>query len=324
MTNSLTNIGDGSHSPILDLSPKQIQDFYHSITGETEELNRLFDGLHQIEESDIENLHLKVLQTSEQFDVLASELRVKIYYENDQSEKFSSFERFRLQGKNEARKTESVVLNYKFLLKIPQTKTTQSYEIFIRVASNVVEMKDMQKNAPSYMWNRLNYKNGHVSIEFVDYTVARTFMATISEWFEGLKTFKPNPIFNFLKRKCDAFPSIFRSGFIIFYLVAFLFLTIDFSAGKPTVLLKGIVISIGLALVVSQLGWHFGDILRRIFSAHIYPSYVCITKGDERLVEELNSDNRSKLFKGLALITLNIILSVSCSIAGSYIYNLLK
>ncbi len=127
MNNAISTTDENRHSPILDLSPKQIQDFYHSITGETEELNRYFDDLIQVEESDIENLHLKVSQTMEQFDVIAQDLRVKIYFENEQSEKFSSFERFRMQGKNEARKTEAVILKYRYLLKIPQTETTQSY-----------------------------------------------------------------------------------------------------------------------------------------------------------------------------------------------------
>ncbi len=323
-TSSLSEIGDHEESPILNLSPKNIQAFYHAITGETENLNRYFNELYQAEESDIENLHNKIIQTIDQYDVIANNLQVKVYFENDQSEKFSSFERFRIQGKAEARRTEAVVLKYNFLIKLPQTNTTQSYEIFVRIASNIIAIKEMQKETPSFMWNRLKYKNGHVAIEFVDYTVARALMATIAEWFEGLPRFKPNPIFDYFKRKSDSYTTLFRSVFILLYLVFFWFSALSLTEGTSAQLLKGIVVSVGLVTVIGQLGWWFGVLLRNFISAYIYPSYVCLTNGDRRMIEQLGSQNKAIMkFNGL-LIFLNIAISIGCSVAGSYIYNLIK
>lgn len=70
--------GEGS-----EISLKAYQDIYHQITGKTEEIRKRYKDSIRIEYSDIEQLHTKINQLFDIYDVVAFNENITIYYEKE-------------------------------------------------------------------------------------------------------------------------------------------------------------------------------------------------------------------------------------------------
>src|SRR5437868_5251977 len=102
------------------VSMKVIQSIYNELTGKTESLDRFYESPFQVRFADFEQLDHKMRQCCEQYDVKALNVNVTVYHENDTSETFSSFERFRLYNTSNTHPVQSVVLKYNLLILLPK------------------------------------------------------------------------------------------------------------------------------------------------------------------------------------------------------------
>lgn len=129
---------------------------------------------------------MRTLQTCEQYQIKALTTELKIYYIDDTSDTFSSFERFKTFNAGADSSVESVLFKYNFLILLPKTKQPQSYTITIRVASRVAINKKIDSASfeiPKIL-KVIGTRNAIVTIEYVDYVVARTFLNIIDGWFK--------------------------------------------------------------------------------------------------------------------------------------------
>lgn len=112
-----------------EVSLQVYQQVYNDLTGKSEHLRRLWLDPHVITASDLEQLHQRLEQCAEQYRMLASHVQVSVTYNNQESERFSSFEKFVRTGLERNNPTEEVELVYDFLLELPKVQEAKPYRI---------------------------------------------------------------------------------------------------------------------------------------------------------------------------------------------------
>jgi hypothetical protein len=205
-------IGEGTPNK-TQISLQTLQSIYYELTGKTEELSKSFDEPFQIEAEDLYQLHYKLTQTMEQFNVKGGNLNIKLFYINDTTDSFSSFERFKAFNAGSSSPVESVLFTYNFMVLLPKTNQPQSYTISIRIASRIAIERRMKKEMPfdvPKIFKLMGGRVAQVSIKYVDYTVARNLLNTTDEWFSTLRKSQCSETFKFIKKNSGLLPIISR------------------------------------------------------------------------------------------------------------------
>lgn len=177
------------------ISMKAIQEIYSELTGREESLDTIYKVHHEISFEDLYQLNAKIFQLTEQYNIVGQQENITIYHQNNQRQNFSSFERFRIYDKSINSPTDRVVIEYNFLIILPQLRKPQSYKITINIASRAAAIKSLrsENKFKSYIfYEMLSDITGESSIKFIDYSVARSFQSAIKEWFEGLSCNQEN------------------------------------------------------------------------------------------------------------------------------------
>lgn len=153
--NEITPGGSGDMAVIGEGTPNQtsvslqvIQNIYHELTGKAEDVSKYYSESFQFVHADYEQLHHRISQCCEQYNIKASNCSIKVYYINDTQETFSSFERFKHFNVGSSSSVESVLLKYNFLIILPKLNQPQSYTLSVRTASRVSIEKKMREDMP--------------------------------------------------------------------------------------------------------------------------------------------------------------------------------
>jgi hypothetical protein len=93
---------------------QQLQQIYAEFTGKLESLSKYYDDPIHLTFDDIEQLHQKILQTWEQYQLVSSSCSFTIYYLKNTKDQFTSFERMKLQIGSGAEPVESIFVKYNF------------------------------------------------------------------------------------------------------------------------------------------------------------------------------------------------------------------
>lgn len=205
-------IGEGT-SGRTEISIQVMQQIYHELTGKTEDVSRSYTDAFQIERADLEQLHHRLQQTLEQFDVKAQNCGFKIYYVDDRSQSCSSFERFHTFSGNSTSAVESLFITYDFLLLLPKLSTVQPYTLTVRLASRIAIEKKMRRDLPFHYPKILRIMGGRtavVTVKHVDYVVARTLLNAMDEWFQTLNKSKHPRFFEYIRKHSESIPIVCR------------------------------------------------------------------------------------------------------------------
>jgi len=123
--------GENGNSQLVSM--QLVQDVYNEITGKTEEITKGYKPDYIIKIEDISQLNTKITQLYEQYYIQSSNCSVTIYYEEDQKQVYTSFERFMLYDSSQLSPTESILLTYEFMIVLPKTKRVQTYSLSVRI-----------------------------------------------------------------------------------------------------------------------------------------------------------------------------------------------
>ncbi|MBV9859591.1 MAG: hypothetical protein JO038_05755 [Alphaproteobacteria bacterium] len=190
----------GSAEPIIvgdaPISVQQLQQIYKELTGKSETVSKSYDNPIHLTFEDMENLHHKIIQALEQYNVVSVTAGFTLYYSQNTKEYFSSFERLRLHNAGASEPVESVLCKYEILIVLPNVAKAQTYEISIRMVSRLAIVRVMQEGDVTRFIRIMGQRTVSAEITYVDYTVARTFLAIVDEWVRTI----PGPVGkNFIK-----------------------------------------------------------------------------------------------------------------------------
>lgn len=172
-------------------SLQQIQSIYHSITGKTESINRLFFDFHIIRIEDFDHLHSLIEQTLEQYDCKGLVFNGIVRYADGKSDRFSSFEKLKSFGSSRGYATVEIELEYNFLIKPPQYQEFKPYTLTIgcRNGIGILESFKLQRATDAEQRMYFDFQSGtaRLELEYVDLAVARTFEACIEDWYHAIQ-----------------------------------------------------------------------------------------------------------------------------------------
>ena len=312
-------------SPLMAFSPKAIQAFYNAVTGKTEAITRYYHRLYQIQLPDFEQLKTKLDQALEQYQVLAQTEQITIIHADDTKEKFSSFERFKIYNSSDSTPTEAVTFKFNFLIQQPGLKQTQNYVAYIRVASNIVYYEKVRKDLPPEVWDMISFQNAFVSVEYVDYMIARNFLGVIDDWFSGLHEIEESPAFCFAKRHSKWIPTLIR--YPLLYLVtavfAYLISNSEINPSHSQQLIFAIVGGV-FGFTVFRLATALGSEMRNSVKCYTHLSYIHINRGDKKKIATAETANKKRVTKAIGAIIMSFIVGILSSVIASWIFLILS
>lgn len=316
----------GDDSACKSISFQLAQDFYNEITGKSERLTEKIQSSFILTLSDIEQLHHRLAQSTEQYNIVSQNVSFSVSYVGDSGERFSSLERLKLHAGHKGLAIEEIAVVYNLLLVLPKTQRPQEYKISISLVSRVAKIEGMRDefnsfpfSIPLFHFERL--KTGEVTIDFVDITVANAILSTIKSWADGLPTSRTSPLLKALRSKSRYAPETLK--------YVFLALTAFYASRYSTVLLP---VGVGLretaefilyciltSFIFYRIGLFIGEIARENLSQVYEISYINFTPADERLVEK----SRAKVVKSCiysgASIFMAFFIGVTSSIVATYL-----
>jgi hypothetical protein len=297
----IVSIGDQS------VSMQLIQSIYNEITGKKETLTRHFRDDHQATFNDIKTLNTKIEQLYEQYNVISKNCAVTLYYLNDCKEEFSSFERFEIYDSSSISPIENIRLEYNLLIILPATKQPQPYKIEVDLNSRVTLKKraQLEIGIPRRFFGIVAKHTGRAKINYIDYTVARTFIVAIEEWFKSIPKSKPQKLLLWLQRYSEYIPFLFRFGTALTIILALFFNHINILGESSTIhnLFGVSILSIGTVYLSVLAVGRLGRICEESIDFYQSVSGVKLNRGDELAFSEFSSQNRLTLIKlGLSTI----------------------
>jgi hypothetical protein len=232
----------------------------------------------------------------EQYDKVADSLSITVRFVTGQIETFTSFARFDYHAKSFTVAVESVEFSYDFLIHLPQTKEAKNYKLEISLES-AVGIKEALESRKAGDFERLLMQSflsntGRVSIDYIDYAVARSVEAAVVGWYNGLH-FSPDPKWAKLLHSASAyFPiTLYCASVCIvtaIVLTYFVPLVADveslFAAGSYSALLY---------LLLCPLGRQAGAFARQKVREVRPLSYINLGSGDQKAIVKMQRSIRA-------------------------------
>lgn len=313
--------------PLADLPPAALQAIYHHVTGKTENMSQFFEGNVLIRSADIDRLHQMVLDQIATHHVdFGPTVTVEVKHSNERSFHHSSWSHFKSVITTSNEVTSEITLKFEFVLNLQNTIGPQRCSISVLLDSALPLLNDAdhsETRAWGY-WALVSRKwpTARVSIDFVDFMVARGFNNVVEEWFKSLEK-SPTPelnqnIFDRYKVFAAIFDQMGRVGFAIF-LSLFVFLKgtdLTLSQAAYAVCVGFVIWAIYLSARTSVLD----KILKRI-TANIVPSVILLSDTDSRCFSKINdsmSSTRGTIIGMIGSLSISITINLLSSYAYSY------
>lgn len=316
-------IGEGTPNR-TPVSIQVLQDIYHELTGKSEEVSKSYGESFHIVFNDFKQLHLRVQQTCEQYNICSANCSVNVFYINDTKDTFSSFERFEAFNTGSTKSVESVLLTYNFLIILPKLSQPQSYTVTIRVASPVAIQRKMNEDmfgVPKILRLMGGARTAVVSVKYVDYAVARTVLNTIDEWFTALPQSKSGFIWSFVRKHTDWLPLITRytAGLGVALLAFYVTPHFVTASSPPAHFAQFLIAAYASIFAAYKLAHHLGNAAEDSIDRWSNLAYVSLTDGDKREIELAKSRNRGALVWGGLRALGGLLVTVAAKLIVTYV-----
>jgi hypothetical protein len=283
-----------------EVSFQVYQDVYNRITGRSEKIRRFLFDKHVVTLEHFLNLNSIVEQSVEQYTCHNSSVTISVSYIDGSSERWSSFEKFKMQAPTKSVCAESVEIEYDLLLTLPNLKDPRPYKLILGLRSETAFQEKMDKDGVSDFARRMTedmkMATARLSISYVDLVVARSFEACIVSWYNALPRVTES---HFQKLVRFLVPA---SNYFTRVLIVFTAVYVCFVAFKGYVVDIEAVFSFGLlsAAIISSanmLSFKIGAGFFRGFSPF---SLVRISDADRIVSDGLAGKSSKLIFKTLA------------------------
>jgi hypothetical protein len=329
---SLTEPADGGSGGLLANMPKTVlQAIYHTVTGKTENLSTVLEGNVEITSGDIDRLHDMLFdQLGLHEKVIEPTITVVVKQKDGKSITYSSWERYKVLKVNNHDVTSEVIMKFEFVIQLPDTPQPQRCIVSVNLDSSLPVIQEHSEHAEQMgsigflFFIQRQWRTVVISIDFVDFLIAKSFSSVVEEWFSKLKKCPEKRLNDFLLKRFNLIRAILgqfgRIGFA-FFLAAYVWFQRDFGLSLE---LTTLAVALGLALYSSFMifeSFITKNVLRRL-SRNIVPSVILLTEGDISGYDEIkNSQNSSTRTLFSAIFA--ILLALSVNLLSSYLYSYL-
>lgn len=318
MSGAIINSGSDENCVVIEttqgksqITVQQYQHIYSLITGKSEQVTKDSKKNIKAKLEDFRHLDIKIKQLLEQYKIIGSSSTYAIYYDNDQKEVSETFERFALTAAAPNNITTNVVFTYKFSILLPFVNQAQNYSLQINVNNRCAIHKkmraEMPADAPRRIFSFLAADTVELKLEYIDYAVTRTILSAFDEWVASLDESSQHPALSFAKKHSSSIP-IFFKYFTLIFLVWGLTGSAQEHLGNVKTFWQFFQISTILAFIsyiTINIAIAFGRRIEKAIDSIEPPSYIKITRGDERTAEEADNSNKGELIKAAVTGTIS-------------------
>lgn len=215
---------------------------------------------------------------------------------------------------------EGVLIKYNFLVVLPKTRRPQNYSLSIRIASRVSVIYKMREEMPVQIFRMMGMRNAMVTIQYVDYVVARNLADGVDRWFKGLPNYQHPKWLKWIRKNSETIRRTFAYvvGAFGVYLVLRLVPVYISSTAPDFQILANFGILGSLAIFgMYRMGRFFGSQLEQALDESLEFSYIQLNRGDEqRIVGE-----RSKFRMNIARGAFGTLGTVALGVVSNYVAN---
>lgn len=300
------------------------QAIYHRLTKKVEQRKKTYRDAYTIKFSDIQNLHQRLVQVTQQYSVKSSRCQITHQLRDDTSREHSSFERFRISDCSVRSCTARIHYEFDFLVVLPPevpeaSEIAQRYTVSILLDQDFIDEDDF--DAPYFVRGLMIGRNIQVVIEFSDYSVSQTLQATVDGWVGTLPTQSlgrfARMIFS-LEKPARRFADTFVRSIVLFVGAIGAYKAVSFTDGLYIVLF-----SMALAFFLFSVVDGIVDKLYEQLSKIKPSTSLLITDGDRARASESSTKIRST--KGvISFLAIGIFASVAISVFSNYLYDAMK
>lgn len=312
--NSEIILGDESSNQAISF--KLAQAFYNEITGKSERVTEEFNPSFILTMDNINQLHQRIIQSTTQYNVQSANASFSVEYVNDSSERFSSIERFMTHAGSKGQPIEEVAISYNLFVVLPQTRKPQEYRINILLVSRSAKVEGVKQGMDSILfsiplWQFESKLTCRASVDFVDITVANSFMSVIKSWIDCLEVTSMNPVLKWSRPLSKYLPLLGQYGLLAvgaYYtnkqLPAY------FENPEPTTTASFVLVAFLFNFVLLKLGRFVGYRSERHLDSIYQLSYINFSGADARLARESSSSVKSNVLKSVGYILFTVALAV--------------
>ncbi|UDM16110.1 hypothetical protein [Vogesella sp. XCS3] len=293
---------EGRDGP-ASISMQLYQDLYNQITGKSEEIKQFSKKSIKVKLEDVRQFDIKIKQVLEQYKIVSFNSSFSIIYDKNQKETHSSIEKFMSLNNAISNCTESVFIKYNFAIILPQTSRAQSYTIAVKLSNRITSQKklveELPNGIPAAVVNMFTSKTCEITISYVDYVVARTVISVFDEWVDSLDESKESGLLNFARKNSHFIPSIFKYTTLlisVFVLANLMPTLVSNSPNGPQFFQFGVYLFVFI-FILYKLAAAIGRFVERSIDASSEISYLDITNGDKKLINEVEASNKMAIVK---------------------------
>lgn len=323
------NVHPENSALAIDQLPKTaLQAIYHAVTGKTENYSKIIRGNVVINSSDIDQLYDVISQQLEHYTLLSQPtVTIVIKSSKNRTTQYSSWEKFKKLKVNFGDVTSEITIKVEFVATLPNTNVPQRcvVNILLDSALPVIDSQNEENNEedPSEFLFFFGQKwtTVKVSIDFVDFLIARAFTSHVEEWFDGLEKLPNNKLNNFLIKNGQIVSAIFRSGSLAG--LAIFYAAFAHFSDKPILFNEHIFYAISISISIFAAFQLVIQIVRKIIfsriSKNITPSVILLTEIDKTTYQGIVRKRNSANATAIGIVG-TILLGMAINLASSYIY----
>jgi hypothetical protein len=280
---------------------KLAQALYGVITGKTEKMTSVHNKGYLIKFADIIQLHDKCNAACSQWQIVQKSTSVTVHHYDDNTEQFSSIDRFKIYDVSKTSAVESVVYEMNILMTLPGVQVPQNYKVTVRMLSRVAMIRRMENDMPPPGFFRYFMSGGGIvtEIEYVDYVVARNLLAMIDSWVKEVEQLPDWRVILFAQKYSHWLPSVMQFLMVVSatYVLGTASHAVLAESQTPADLARWLIFALGGVFVCGAVGRFLGRFVERAIDDVAELSAIAINRGDERLIERAKRRNRLHVLK---------------------------
>ncbi len=330
MANGELNVNEADDRLRIEQLPKTaLQAIYHAVTGKTESLTKSLSGNVIVKSEDIDQLFLMIVDQTNHYSLKFNPtVTVVVKCENEKSIVYSSWEKYQALRVSNHDVTSQVSIKFEFVMRLPNTELDQRFTINVSIDSALPVFSSeafQERLDPGFgAFFILNnpWRTIEISIDFVDFLVAKIFCGVVEEWFSRLQK-STQPKFNEIMLNnfstiSSTMGQFGRIGMATFLLSYALLMDVQSINLWSTI----VAVAIGL-LIWSSIIILDNKVTKVVFSRisrNIIPTVVLLNESDRTSYDKLLA-RRNSAFNTVVAIAASGLFAVSMNILASYIYS---
>lgn len=298
-----------------------LQEFYHKIVSEKENIRKRFTDSYQYKFSDIEELHHKLTQVAGGYTLETSSNKFTITYVDKNTVCFSHFDQFKMLSQSGANATKSIELEYNFLIKHSTSGELNNYKVTVDVISGIAVFSEIQEEIPKHILSSIGYITGRVKVEFTDFTIGQNFINTVSSWFEARTVAQSITPLAWIQERSDWIPLILRNVFLVLgsyaaYKISLGYLT---SESNDQLLASFLIVALSATVIFSEVGFRLGKAIEKAIDQVWKLAFINLNEGDNRLLTKTIGNNKNCWISVAWRFTLTLLFTFIPKLVTDYI-----